>query len=116
MDIFLTVITLTSGSMTHLPFNALSLISPFISLCFGSTVPKRLNSFTSSILSPRSISQCLLYSQCLFFFLALTVGASRLIEAQMDLPRLLFGAGFQIFIVTTHVFRFSRDYVENVRG
>ena len=39
-----------------------------------------------------------------------------LIEAQRDLPRLLFGAGFHIFIVTPQVFRFSRDYVENVRG
>ena len=30
-------------------------------------------------------------------FLLLTVGVSRLMEAQMDLPRLLFGVGFQIF-------------------
>ena len=37
-----------------------------------------------------------------FFFVlfSLIVGASRLIEAQMDFPRVLFGAGFQIFIVT----------------
>ena len=40
------------------------------------------------------------YCICLFIylFLSLTVGASRL-ETQMDLPRLLFGVGFQIFIV-----------------
>ena len=50
-----------------------------------------------------------------FLFIAVTVGAIRLIEAQMDLPRLLFGAGFQIFIVTPQMFRFSREYVENVR-
>ena len=31
----------------------------------------------------------------LFFLYQLTVGASRLMEAQMDLPRLLFGVGFQ---------------------
>ena len=49
-----------------------------------------------------------------FFFISLTVGASRLIETQMDLPRLLFGIGFQIFIVTPQMFRFSREYVENV--
>ena len=51
-----------------------------------------------------------------FFFLSLTVGPSRLIEAQMDLPHLLFGIGFQIFIVTPQMFRFSREHVENVRG
>ena len=50
------------------------------------------------------------------YFISLTVGASRLIEAQMDLPRLLFGAGFHIFIVTPQMFRFSREYVENVGG
>ena len=50
------------------------------------------------------------------FFISLTVGASRLIEAKMDLPRLLFGAGFQIFIVTPQMFRFSYEYVENMRG
>ena len=32
-------------------------------------------------------------------FISLTVGASRLIEAQMDLPHLLFGVGFQIFFL-----------------
>ena len=37
-------------------------------------------------------------------FFLLTVGASRLIEAQMDLPRLLFGVGLQIFIVTSQMF------------
>ena len=37
-------------------------------------------------------------------------------EAQMDLPRLLFGVGFQIFIVTPQMFTFSLEYVENVRG
>ena len=42
-----------------------------------------------------------------FLFLSVTVGASRLIEAQMDLPRLL---------VTPQMFRFSLEYVENVRG
>ena len=51
-----------------------------------------------------------------FFFISSTVGASRLIEAQMDLPRLLFGTGIQIFIVTPQMFRFSREHVENVRG
>ena len=34
----------------------------------------------------------------------------------MDLPRLLFGIGFQIFIVTPQMFTFSREYVEKVRG
>ena len=34
------------------------------------------------------------------FFISLNVGASRLIEAQIDLLCLLFGAGFQNFIVT----------------
>ena len=48
-------------------------------------------------------------------YLSLTVGASRLIEAQMDLPRLLFGVGFQIFIGTPQMFRFSREHAENVR-
>ena len=54
----------------------------------------------------------------IFFFssISLTVGAKRLMEAQMDLPRLLFGIGFQIFIVTLQIFTFSREYVENVRG
>ena len=34
----------------------------------------------------------------LFFFpISLTVGASKLMEAQMNLPRLLFGLGFRIF-------------------
>ena len=47
-----------------------------------------------------------------FFYISLTVGASRLIEVY--LPRLLFGVGFQIFIVTPQMFRFSRDYIENV--
>ena len=31
------------------------------------------------------------------FSISLTVGASRVMEAQMDLPRLLFDVGFQIF-------------------
>ena len=39
-----------------------------------------------------------------FIFFISTVGASRLIEAQMDLLRLLFGNGFQIFIVTPQMF------------
>ena len=43
-----------------------------------------------------------------FFFISLTVGASRRIEAQMELPRPLFGVDFQIFIVTPQMFRFSR--------
>ena len=34
----------------------------------------------------------------------------------MDLPRLLFGVGFQIFIVMPQMFTFSREYGENVRG
>ena len=51
-----------------------------------------------------------------YLFISLTVDASRLIEAQMDLPRLLFDVGFQIFIVTPQMLRFSREYVENVRG
>ena len=34
----------------------------------------------------------------------------------MDLPHLLFGVGFQIFIVTPQMFTFSLEYVENVRG
>ena len=33
----------------------------------------------------------------LFLFISLTIGVSRLIETQMDLPRLLFGVSFQIF-------------------
>ena len=38
-------------------------------------------------------------------------------DAQMDLPRLLFGVGFQIFfIVTPQMFTFSLEYVESVRG
>ena len=41
-------------------------------------------------------------------FISLTVGASR--------PSLLFDVDFQIFIVTPQMFRFSREYVENVRG
>ena len=51
-----------------------------------------------------------------FFFISLTVGASRLIEAQIDLPYLLFGVGFQICIVMPQMFRFSREYVEKMRG
>ena len=44
-------------------------------------------------------------------------GASRLMEVQMDLPRLLFGVDFQIcFMVTPQMFTFSLEYVENVRG
>ena len=50
------------------------------------------------------------------YFISLTVGANRLIEAQVDLPRLLFGVGFQIFIMTPQMFRFSRDCIQNVRG
>ena len=38
-----------------------------------------------------------MYFQSLAACISLSVGASRLIEAQMDLPRLLFGVGFQIF-------------------
>ena len=34
-----------------------------------------------------------------FSFISLTVGASRLMEAQMDLPRLLFGVGFLMDIL-----------------
>ena len=44
-----------------------------------------------------------------FLYISLTVVTCRLIEAQMDLPRLLFGVGFQIFIVTPQMFRFSRE-------
>ena len=40
----------------------------------------------------------------IFLYISLTVGASRLIEVQVDLPRLLFGVGFQIFIVTPQMF------------
>ena len=36
-------------------------------------------------------------------------------EAQMNLPRLLFGVGFQIFIVTPQMFTLSYEYVENMR-
>ena len=36
------------------------------------------------------------YVRKLLTFVSLTVGASRYIEAQMDLPRLLFGVGFII--------------------
>ena len=39
--------------------------------------------------------------------ISLTVDASRLIDAQMDLHCLLFGEGFQIFIVTPQMFRLS---------
>ena len=42
-----------------------------------------------------------------FFSISLTVGASKPIEAQMDLPRLLFGIGSQIFIVMPQMFMFS---------
>ena len=58
------------------------------------------------------------WKHCVEFFssISLNVGASRLFAAQMDLPRLLFGVGFQIFIVTPQMFRFSREYVENVRS
>ena len=54
----------------------------------------------------------------LFVFMSLTVSASRLIDriAQIELLRLLFGAGLQIFIVTPQMFRFSREHIENVRG
>ena len=38
-------------------------------------------------------------------------------EAQMDLPHLLFGSGFQIFLkVTPQMFTFSLEYVENEWG
>ena len=37
-------------------------------------------------------------------------------EAQMDLTCLLFGVDFKIFIVTPRTFKFSLEYVENVRG
>ena len=50
----------------------------------------------------------------LFFFISLTVGTSRHMEAQMDMPRLLFGVGFIIFIVTPQMIKFSFEYVENV--
>ena len=50
----------------------------------------------------------------IFFYLSSIVGTSRLMEAQMDLPRLLFSVGFQIFIVTPQMFTFSREYVKNV--
>ena len=36
-----------------------------------------------------------------FFIYQLIVGASRLMEAQMDLPGLLFGVDFQIFYSDT---------------
>ena len=49
-----------------------------------------------------------------FFSILLTVGISRHMEAQMDLPRLLFGVGFRIFIVTPQMIKFSLEYVENV--
>ena len=59
-----------------------------------------------------------LQSYCDFFFLSksLTVGVSRLMEVQMDLPRLLFGVGFffRIFIVMPQMFTFSLEYAENV--
>ena len=42
----------------------------------------------------------------IFIFYQLIVGASRLMEAQMDLLRLLFGVGFQIFYIDA-----SHDYV-----
>ena len=32
----------------------------------------------------------------------------------MDLPRLLFGAGLQIFTVTPQIFRFSREHIERL--
>ena len=51
-----------------------------------------------------------------FFLISRIVGVSRLMETQMDLLRLLFGVGFQIFIVTPQMFTFSCEYVENVRG
>ena len=40
-------------------------------------------------------------NECMSFFssISLTVGTSRLMETQMDLPRLLFGVGFQIFFL-----------------
>ena len=34
----------------------------------------------------------------------------------MNLPHLLLGVGFQIFIVTPQMFTFSLEYVENVRS
>ena len=38
-------------------------------------------------------------------------------EAQMDLPRLLFGVGFHIFfIVMPQMFMFFLEYVKNVQG
>ena len=46
--------------------------------------------------------------------ISLTVVASRLMEAQMDLPRVLFGVNCRIFIVTPQMFTFSLEYVENV--
>ena len=49
-----------------------------------------------------------------FFAISLTDGASRLMEAQMNLLCLLFGVGFRIFIVTPRMFTFSFEYVKNV--
>ena len=51
------------------------------------------------------------------YLISLTIGASRLMEEQMDLPRLLFGIGFQIFYSdASNVYVLSLEYVENVRG
>ena len=52
-----------------------------------------------------------------FFFISLTVGTSRLIKPQIDLPRLLFGVGLKKkFIVTPQIITFSLKYADNVRG
>ena len=61
----------------------------------------------SNIISANEVEQEIMFfplsvylSVCFFFSITLTVGASRLMEAQMDLPHLLFGVGFRIFIMT----------------
>ena len=60
----------------------------------------------------------LVFMELIFFYISLTVGTSRLTEAQIDLPRLLFGIDFFLiffyFIVTPQMFMFPLEYVENV--
>ena len=62
------------------------------------------------------LSSCFTMST-IFFSISLTVGTSRLMEAQMDLPRLLFGVGFQIFFYNdaSNVYVLSWIYLERAR-
>ena len=48
--------------------------------------------------------------ETIFFSISLTIGTSRHMEAQMDLPRLLFGVGFRIFTVTPRMIKLKEEF------